>query len=423
MKFKGIQWYKMKYICLLLVVIGAITGIHSIAAKPVKYSSSIKKPIYYPGISPKQDSIVQLIIHHFHNFKWKKSNQLIQKLQSIEKREGLPPLSYLISVSSRVLRVQNGEFTNKRVESKLLDEIKKFSKKGIRLCDNENIPDTIKPTYGFIKGGILGYTATLKIQSNPLGALSDGLYALKILENVKDKEPDIKDVYLGLGLFNCLLAKKQKILKICLRLFGISASFETGLDYLRICAHEGRYTTTAAQLYLIQFLSPYYGHLTKEKYSLLESLQKKYPTNPYYLFIELEESLCFHPRRFYSFSTRGKVEKSIPLFSEKAFSLRRYLNLVRWQYWAINPFASKELSPDRKFKFREFSFYPVFIQAVKQKHLLSAGLPSIDKAQKLQVRLIKELEKEASALLDKSKIKITWKGFYQWHIRDALRME
>ncbi len=81
-----------------------------------------------------------------------------------------------------------------------------------------------------------------------------------------------------------------------------NVSFSRGLTYLRLCATHGRYAGDIAKLYLLKFLSPYWGSEAMEKQDIFNSLERNYPQNPYFVFLDLDENLCFHKQAVFNFS-------------------------------------------------------------------------------------------------------------------------
>lgn len=378
-------------------------------------------PWLYPGVSVEQDELANKLVDRVNMFSWDDVDRVAEQMRDLERKNHLPPLSYLLTVSAKIQRLQNGEFPDKHTETKLLHDIRELADVGMSLSDPERSPDSIRATNMLIFGGIKGFTATLKLNKNPVEAAMDGFAALKILEKTVALNPRIKDTYLGLGIFYCALAKAPAIVKGTLNIVGKNFSLDTGLNYLRMSAAEGRYTSTAAKIYLIQFLSPYQGDLDIEKQKIFKSLLSQYPSNPYYLFLEFDENLCFHPERIFSL-TVDRFKKIVRKFTSNEYSLKRYAVLVKMQYMILNPYPYPGLEPDISVNLKEYSFYPLFLQALQQKFVLNgiiANQPNEEKKRKDEY--IRKIGDHALKLLDKSGMSAGHKGFYVWHIRDALK--
>jgi hypothetical protein len=378
----------------------------------------------YPGLSQEQDQRAHQVLHFFHLFDWNNADKTAKKLQKLEKKNRLPPLSYLLAVGMRVSRVQNGEYEHDKEKKELLHEIQKLSEKGLELADPEKSPDSCRAINLFISGGIKGFVASLEIDRNPINAALNGFAAKKLLERALARDSTIKDAYLGLGLFSCMLAKAPLIVRGALTMIGKEVTLDKGLGYLRAGASEGCYTNDIARLYLVQFLSPYLGHEAQEKKRILRSLQQNYPGNPYYVFLEIEENLCFHPGALTSFSFRNRTKRQIAGFSRGGYSLRRYANLVKWQYLLVDPIPLEGTAPDTTFNLRGFSYYPVFLQAIGERlaYQRDGGAGRADQARRL--RYIKARGTAAARMLDATPdMPSTRKSQFLWHIRDALSVE
>jgi hypothetical protein len=387
-----------------------------------------KRPSWlYPGLSLEQDTLARQMLTFFYDFNWNSADKTAKKLQRLEKKQRLPPLSYLLMVGMRVLRIQFGEYENDHEKKGFLREIEKFSVKGLDLANPDSAPDSCLATHLFITGGIKGFIATLEIDRNPINAALNGLSSVKYLEKAAARDTALLDAYLGLGLFNCVLAKAPLLVRGALALTGNEASLANGLEYLRASAYRGCYTNDIAKLYLAEFLSPYLGDESGEKQKILRSLQKRHPQNPYFVFLELEENLCFHPQQLLSFSFKGRVLKQTRFFKTDNYSTRRYAYLVKWQYLLIDPFPVEEQAPDKNFDLRGFTYYPVFLQALREKIVResSAADPAETKPDRdRRLRYIKTMGAKAARILDATEhLSSSQKNYYLWHIRDALRIK
>ena len=378
----------------------------------------------YPGISAEQHALARLMLDYFYNADWDNSDDAAKDLQKLEKEQRLPPLSALLMVGVRVLRVLRGEYENDRVKKALLRDIDKLSSKGLERADPQKKPDSCRATNLLISGGIKGFVAALEIDRKPINAAFNGLSSLKLLKMAVERDTTVNDAYLGLALFNCILLKAPAIVRGALAIIGRSVSLAKGVSYLRACAYRGCYTNETAKLYLTEFLSPYLGNEAREKRMVIRSLERQYPHNPFYTFLEFEENLCFHPAGLFGFSFKERVRQQIGQFVVSDYSSERYANLVKWQYLLVDPFPSEELTPDKSFKLRGFSYYPVFLQAMREK--IARGNDSTEaKTDRLRrLRFIRAMGAKAAQMLAASdQMPSNQKGLYFWHVRDALRVD
>ena len=383
----------------------------------------VRPPWLYRGISIEQDEQARHMTGYFFNFDWNGAEKAGKKLQRIEKKGRLAPLSYLLMVGMRVFRIQNGEYEDDHARKGLLHEVEKLSQKGLELANPANEPDSLAAVDLFITGGIKGFIATLEIDKNPISAARNGFAAQKLLEKALRRDTAMSDAGLGLGLFNCVLAKAPLIVRGALNLIGKDVSLERGLGYLRRSAYHGCYTNDIAKLYLVRFLSPYWGHEANEKNRILRSLEVSYPTNPYFVFLELEENLCFHPAALSGFSFTERIKRQIRQLKAYDYSTQRYANLVKWQYLLVNQFPISGIAPDTTCNLRAFSYYPAFLQAMKDKFLCEneRSVSKGDRARRLRF-FRAEGVKVMRSLGASTEMPGELKDLYLWHVRDGLRV-
>jgi len=99
------------------------------------------------------------------------------------------------------------------------------------------------------------------------------------------------------------------------------------------------------QLYLTQFLSPYYVDQAREKRAVFALLQQEYPDNPYFVFLAIDEALTFYPDSVLRLRFIRHLLKTIPQLNSKGTSCKRYINLIKWQYSFVDTTVSPELTP------------------------------------------------------------------------------
>ncbi|MDG5814232.1 hypothetical protein QA601_04025 [Chitinispirillales bacterium ANBcel5] len=375
----------------------------------------------YPGVSVEQNRLAEKMVHLIYSFDWDGAEQIALVMRELEKEEHLSPLSYLLLVSMKIFQIQNNEYPDEQARLELLKEVDELAPEGLRLSDVSSSPDSLLAINLLIHGGIKGFRATLKMERSLIQAARDGFGALRLLEQLVETEPSIKDGYLGLGLFYSSLSKAPGIVRAALSIGGRRISLSKGLDYLRKAAYGGQYTNSVAMLYLIQFLDPYYGHTSAEKCSLFATLQSRYPHNSYYVFLQLDEYLCFHRQKLSDFTLSEHYKDKIRNFKEFNHSTKKYSTLVKYQYRLINPYPPQDLEPNLKFDLREFEFYPVFLQAVREKILLS-NQSEADSDYSSRREFIRKKGEKAQELLENSIMGPGRRGFYAWHIRDALNL-
>jgi hypothetical protein len=387
-------------------------------------AAEVRPSWLYPGLSMEQHSLAMQMLACFYNFDWNDADKVGKKLLRLEKKKQLPPLGYLLLIGMRVLQFQHGEYGSDHEKTDLLQEIKKLTGKGLELADPNKSPDSCRATNQFIIGGIKGFIATLDIDASPTRAAFSGFAALRYLQKALVRDSSISDAYLGMGLFNCILAKAPFFVRSALTIIGKNVSFSRGLTYLRICARRGCYADEIAKLYLAEFLSPYWGTEAAEKQEVFNSLERNYPQNPYFVFLDLDENLCFHKQTVFNFSYRTRLKNRILQFKPLDNFSKRYANLVKWQYLLIDPFPAPGISPDTSSALGEFAYYPVFLQALRERYLQENSDMDSKADQLRRRRYINFLGDSALRMLQRAtSLPPSRKNFYRWHIHDALRIK
>ena len=375
----------------------------------------------YPDITREQSDLAHLALAQAYSAKVKRAHKSVDALRALETENGLPPLSQLLSLAIDVMRYQNGDFEDAAEEKALRKAIAEASEQGSYACQQALRRKPGHPTYLLILGGIRGFTATLKIHDNPSQAMSDGFQALKLLEKAYAADPRLKDCFLGTGIFHCTAANAPLVVRATLKIIGRSVSMKAGLEALRKSAYEGQYTPVSSQLFLIQFLSPYEDELAREKREIFRSLEAEFPHNAYFTFLRNDENLCFHPDSFFAPATRAALGARIAAFSAGDSASRRYANLVRWQYTLLDPAPEKKYAPDSAFRFRDFGFYPTFIEALRWKLAIEDTLDPGERPPQAVLSSLRDKRDACLALIADSPMNPARKRYYAWHITDGLR--
>ncbi|MBN2188639.1 MAG: hypothetical protein JW699_04235 [Chitinispirillaceae bacterium] len=375
-----------------------------------------------PGVPLEQHRLARRMLDFFYDAAWDSSENTEEDLVRLETKHDLPPLSALLAVGIRVLRVLHGEYENAREKKGLLREIDRIAARGLELSEPGRHPDSCRAVNLLITGGIRGFCAALEIDKNPINAAINGLSSLRSFKKAVGLDSMALDAYLGVAMYHCIMSRAPPLVRGALALAGKKVSLGKGLEHLRVCAYRGSYTNEVALLLLGEFLSPYVESETEEKRLVVGSLQRRYPHNPFFVFLELDEDLCFHQEDLADVSYKDRIQAQIRRFTTSNPSSRRYANLVKWQYLLIDPFPSEELAPDKEFNLRRFSYYPVFLQAVREKIVGGSDTTETDRTRRL--RFIRAMGAKAERMLDASdEMPQNRKGLYLWHIRDALRVE
>jgi hypothetical protein len=376
----------------------------------------------YPGITPRQHILALGVMHEFFAHHWATAESTACEMRAMESSEGLLPLSSMLRFATRAWRILNNEFDSRAQGDMLNRELAPLRIVCLDILHKRHFADSTLPTRMFIEAGINGFDATLIIRSKPLVSLKEGLESFRTLDSVRTMAPQMKDVYLGLGLFQCALANEPSIIGFAIHLFGgLKVSLDSGLVYLRMCANDSTYTRNGAREYLIQFLSPFIPAEAAEKQSVFRSLEAEFPKNPYYVFQEIDERMAFHRKQVFSRAVCLWAANQIPGFDSSNSFMRTYANCVRWQCSTIDPSLAPALKPRPFMQKEALSFYPAFLNAAKAKYLIESDSDVTRREERIDARLFHHQRNLALSILRKSEIHPMLREYFLWHLEDGLR--
>jgi tetratricopeptide (TPR) repeat protein len=135
-------------------------------------------------------------------------------------------------------------------------------------------------------GGALGLKARWEaIQGQWLSAYSNGKKAFKLQEKAIAINPNMYDAYLGVGIFHYYAATLSSVVKV-LAHFIFGGNKQQGLDEIRLSMEKGRFSRTAAQLFMVGIL------INNEKdppaaLALLQEGRREFPRSPFFQLLEM----------------------------------------------------------------------------------------------------------------------------------------
>lgn len=135
-------------------------------------------------------------------------------------------------------------------------------------------------------GGALGLQARWDaIQGHWLASYRKGKQAFGLQSEVMREHPQLYDAYLGPGIFHYYVATLSGGAKVIGHMiFG--GSKEQGLKEIRLAMTKGRFSKTAARLFLINIFVNTEKD-PRQALVLLEEGRKEYPDSPFFHFVEL----------------------------------------------------------------------------------------------------------------------------------------
>lgn len=139
--------------------------------------------------------------------------------------------------------------------------------------------DSIDTFLYYILGSSYSYRAmAFTRQESYMDAVLATKKSFSYLNNTVLNDSTYYDAYMGLGLFNFMIAQTPPALKWAMRMTGIEGEKNKGIEYLKLAADKGKFSKVEAQFYLSQILAEFYDEFEKAE-ELLISLNKKYRKN------------------------------------------------------------------------------------------------------------------------------------------------
>jgi hypothetical protein len=135
-------------------------------------------------------------------------------------------------------------------------------------------------------GGALGLEARWEaIRGEWLAAYRHGRQAFKAQQKAIEINPETYDAYLGVGIFHYYTATLPAVVKVLAKLmFG--GNKQEGLSEIRVAMEKGRFSRTAAQLFMVGIL------INNEKkpgeaLTLVRQGRKEFPASPFFHLLEM----------------------------------------------------------------------------------------------------------------------------------------
>ncbi|HEY3251516.1 MAG TPA: tetratricopeptide repeat protein [Ignavibacteria bacterium] len=152
----------------------------------------------------------------------------------------------------------------------------------IRVCDERIDANENDDWATFLKGGVIGYRGFINsIRENWLKAIDDGREGLNLIQRAYELNPGNKDAIFGIGLYNYAadyVVQRYPFLKAVLFFFP-KGNKELGLQQLRDCAENGKFSKTEASVVLC-FVHLKYEKNYPEAVKYAVKLTQMYPQNP-----------------------------------------------------------------------------------------------------------------------------------------------
>jgi tetratricopeptide (TPR) repeat protein len=144
-------------------------------------------------------------------------------------------------------------------------------------------PDDISAA--FFVGGAYGYKARyLALREKWWDAYRSGRKGVKHLEHVVEKDPELADAYLGLGIYHYYADVLPAVLKFFAGFIGLKGDRERGLEEIHHSLREGSLVDGEARFFLAEIYTTFEeDHWTALGYS--RSLRDEYPENELFVWL------------------------------------------------------------------------------------------------------------------------------------------
>lgn len=242
------------------------------------FFSSILANDFYEG-----DASVKDGVYAFYNYDFDKAVNILTKA-----RKDFPdhPGVHLIWAAARWVKAQSNltiEETYIRLESDLKD---------IEYIYSELINKyPYNPVYKLYRGSAIGLKARVTLgRKQWLRTLSYGYKGFNIIEDVSKNYPDIIDAQLPIGIIEYYAGISNSMLKWAIKLYGLNASRDLGLQKMNLAAESGSWSWIEAK----SILSNVYLWIEDEPILALthsKDLVRHFPKNFYFNLLHLESCI------------------------------------------------------------------------------------------------------------------------------------
>lgn len=122
-----------------------------------------------------------------------------------------------------------------------------------------------------------------------LRAYWDGMSALKLAYRAMSLNPQVYDVYTGLGMWDYYTDTLPNVIKILGRIVAIRGNAKRGIERLSLAADKGQFTAAAAKLALIELLQDRGGpsYDPGKGLRMIREIRERFPMNPLFQFVEV----------------------------------------------------------------------------------------------------------------------------------------
>ncbi len=220
--------------------------------------------------SPEVDSIILRGLHLVHADSTHEAVEQFKKLIDIFPQD---PIGYFYVSAS--LQTMMDDFRN----YSYLDEFNRYMNLAIQTAEEKKKKGNLSAYDYLYLGGAVGYRGIHKaLTGNWFGAFVDGLKGKGYLEKALKLDPELYDVYYGLGTYHFWKSLKSKIFWW---LPFVADKRQMGIDMIKLAIEKGKYAKEDAKFALVRI---WVENKEYEKaFNMINKLQKKHPNKPFLL--------------------------------------------------------------------------------------------------------------------------------------------
>jgi tetratricopeptide (TPR) repeat protein len=164
------------------------------------------------------------------------------------------------------------------------DELYRYMDLAIEKGEKIKESGTLTAYDWFYYGGAVGFRGIHKaLTGNWMGAFVDGLKGKGYLENALKLDPEMYDVYYGLGSYHFWKSLKSRVFWW---LPFVSDNRQMGIDMIMVAIEKGKYSKKDAKLALVRIWVENKEY--DKAFAMIDELEKIYPNKPFLLWLKAQ---------------------------------------------------------------------------------------------------------------------------------------
>jgi tetratricopeptide (TPR) repeat protein len=162
-----------------------------------------------------------------------------------------------------------------------VEEFNKYMDKAIRTAEQKKDKNNLTAYDYLYFGGAVGFRGIHKaLTGNWVGAFVDGLKGKGYLEKALELDPELYDVYYGLGSYHFWKSLKAKIFWW---LPFVADNRQMGIDMIKLAIEKGKFATEDAKFALVRIWVENKEY--DKAFAMIDELTKTHPNKPFLLWL------------------------------------------------------------------------------------------------------------------------------------------